>query len=884
MCRRSIYLASLTLVLGFVLTSTAQAADIVAWWNFDEGSGTMSEDSSGNGHHGTLDGTPTWGLGQEGFDGALEFGAGKTEGVDCGIFDPTNGTGQFTLGLWAFWDGTGTFEHFLTKSNGWGDDTMMLQVELWGGHSNAAFTDRVGISYSAAGSVPFSVMPKNEWAHLAFAFDGTNLVLYLNGVDEEGPKPFSIGPNVDAPVVIGRADPGQRIFNGLLDDVQIYDGMLSQDEIIAIMAGAAEADGIERLAVPKTSVAPIIDGELDGVWHNVGEARCLITDIVNADSAAPEDWYDLFGTFKTMYDADNFYIFVQVQDSALDYEFSTWNGDGVEIFFDGDNSKGATYDGVNDNQIRITIDDVNLPDIDSSLPIDGAAFKVLLTDLGYNVEASFPLAALQISPDTVIGFEVQINDNDSAGGRETLGRWHSDDNDSWQNASLFGEAQLVSRTVGDMLDVARVAVAPVIDGVMEADWQALPEITGNKYVSSVYDPNKQVDFIDARFSFRTGWDDQNLYLFVSVLDDVYYDLTTNHTSDGLELFFDADNSKTFEAYDQVDDVQLRINHADLTPADIDISGGSRAPANVTKDNINFVVVDTAVGYDMEIAIPLADLAIPAVNGHVFGFDLFLNDADEDVRDNIRNYWSGENDNWQYADLFGEAVLTGGEEPAASGPIGAWNLDEGTGAVAADSSGNSLDGAISGALWVSPGSDGMGFCLDFDGIGENMVDLGNFDVTTGDGLSIALWYKADNLDTPGSDPRLFSKAIGGSTQDHWLMLSSSRVGDTKVLRFRLKTDDNTGELKADTTTGVIDLDVWTHVAAVWDGAAMKLYKNGVEVGSVDKGGTFSTNPDANVAIGNQPVGTPNRPWDGLIDDVRLYDRGLSADEILELAGQ
>ena len=165
----------------------------------------------------------------------------------------------------------------------------------------------------------------------------------------------------------------------------------------------------------------------------------------------------------------------------------------------------------------------------------------------------------------------------------------------------------------------------------------------------------------------------------------------------------------------------------------------------------------------------------------------------------------------------------------------------------------------------------------------MVDLGNFDVTTGNGLSISLWYKADNLDTPGDDPRMFSKAVGGATQDHWFMLSSSRVGGDKVLRFRLKTDGNTGELKADAATGLIDLDVWTHVAAVWDGAAMKMYKNGVGAGSVDKGGTLSTNPDANVAIGNQPVGTDSRPWDGLIDEVKLYDRGLSIVEVGELAG-
>ena len=202
------------------------------------------------------------------------------------------------------------------------------------------------------------------------------------------------------------------------------------------------------LNVPKTSVAPIIDGQWDAVWNDVDETRCLITDMINTDSAPPEDLNDLSAIFKATYDDNNFYILVEVLDSVIDYEFSTWNGDGVEIYFDGDNSKGDSYDGINDNQIRITVDDVELADIDSSLPVDGTAFKVLLTDLGYNVEASFPLAKLQVSPDTIIGFEVQINDNDSAGGRETLLRWYSDDNDSWQNPSLFGVAQLVSLVVG----------------------------------------------------------------------------------------------------------------------------------------------------------------------------------------------------------------------------------------------------------------------------------------------------------------------------------------------------------------------------------------------------------------------------------------------------
>jgi hypothetical protein len=237
MSKNPVYLLSFVLVFGIVLTNSANAK-LVGWWRFNEGSGSTCTDSSGNGHDGTILGTPQWASGPEGFGTAVVFNPNICQGVDCGVFDPTEGVGQFTLALWAFWDGTGDFQHFFTKSNGWGADTMMFQVELWGAHTDATYTDRVGVSYQPAGSVPFSVMPKNVWVHLAWTFDGSNLRLYLNGVDEQGPKPFSIGPNIDAPILIGVDDTGARVFHGPLDDVRIYSHALSESEILAAMQGS----------------------------------------------------------------------------------------------------------------------------------------------------------------------------------------------------------------------------------------------------------------------------------------------------------------------------------------------------------------------------------------------------------------------------------------------------------------------------------------------------------------------------------------------------------------------------------------------------------------------------------------------------------------------
>ena len=70
MSKKMIYLISFFFILGTALTSPAKA-DLVAWWRFDENSGTPAADSSGNGNDGTLVGGAQWTDGQLG--GALEF-------------------------------------------------------------------------------------------------------------------------------------------------------------------------------------------------------------------------------------------------------------------------------------------------------------------------------------------------------------------------------------------------------------------------------------------------------------------------------------------------------------------------------------------------------------------------------------------------------------------------------------------------------------------------------------------------------------------------------------------------------------------------------------------------------------------------------------------
>ncbi|UCE49822.1 MAG: hypothetical protein JSW47_06650 [Phycisphaerales bacterium] len=207
----------------------------------------------------------------------------------------------------------------------------------------------------------------------------------------------------------------------------------------------------------------------------------------------------------------------------------------------------------------------------------------------------------------------------------------------------------------------------------------------------------------------------------------------------------------------------------------------------------------------------------------------------------------------------------------------WKFDDGTGTVAVDSSGNGHDGVfIQDPDWVA---GKFGGALHFDGQGGERVSLGGLDIPSG-AMTIACWFKADNLDTPGNDPRMVSKAFGGANNDHIWMFSSSRISGEKFLRFRLKTNDgqDTTEIKA----GTFEVGEWIHGAVWWDGTNMKVYKNGAEVGNIAKGGTsVALDPAVQAAIGNQPIGAENRPFDGIIDDVRIYTKALAEAELAQV---
>lgn len=208
---------------------------------------------------------------------------------------------------------------------------------------------------------------------------------------------------------------------------------------------------------------------------------------------------------------------------------------------------------------------------------------------------------------------------------------------------------------------------------------------------------------------------------------------------------------------------------------------------------------------------------------------------------------------------------------AQGPVHHWPLDEGTGALAFDIAGGS-NGILQNGVAQQPGGGWFGGAYQFDGA-DDRVDLGPCDITTGTGgFSISLWMKAGLM--TGTEQMLLAKTVGPAPDDY--VWSLSQVNSTAV-RFRLQTTGTVTEL---TTTGSsLFSGSWYHIAATYDGSMMRIHLNGALITFAPKNGGIPYAPMSPASMGDRLDGFAS--FLGQLDDVRLYDHGLSETEIFDI---
>ncbi len=223
MCKKSIYLVCFVLLLSLAGNASS---DLLVHWALEEGSGTTAFDTSGNGNDGTFSGEPQWVDGHGG-GGALEF-----DGVDDFVvysFDQVQTFAAFSVAFWVKASSLGQ-PNYASPFSAHFPNTAGFQVDVDGGNPGD-----YRINPNSGNQFAFGTAT-TDWIHLALTAEGTSMNLYYNG------NWASSNTLVDTDVVFNQFAIGVNRnrnwwFAGTIDELRVYDHVLSEAEILGAMAG-----------------------------------------------------------------------------------------------------------------------------------------------------------------------------------------------------------------------------------------------------------------------------------------------------------------------------------------------------------------------------------------------------------------------------------------------------------------------------------------------------------------------------------------------------------------------------------------------------------------------------------------------------------------------
>ncbi|UCE49318.1 MAG: LamG domain-containing protein [Phycisphaerales bacterium] len=199
--------------------------NLVGWWQLDEGVGTTAVDSSGRGNHGTVLGGARWAGGYHG--GALDFD-GVDDFVDMG--NPPglpSGAAPRSVCAWATTD---------NLAGGW--KVIVGYGSPAGSQSNGFARNGTRLSGFGYGNdlLVYDFWQTELWYHLCLTYDGTTAILYVNGeqVLSEA-KEWNL--NLSRARIGRQVNDAAEFWDGLIDDVRIYNKVLTPEEITLVMRG-----------------------------------------------------------------------------------------------------------------------------------------------------------------------------------------------------------------------------------------------------------------------------------------------------------------------------------------------------------------------------------------------------------------------------------------------------------------------------------------------------------------------------------------------------------------------------------------------------------------------------------------------------------------------
>jgi hypothetical protein len=250
------------LALVFAGISFAAEKDLVAYWNFDEGTGTAVKDQTALKHDGKLVGTASWVDGK--FGKAIEFD-GKTAYVEVAHADDLAIDTTLTFSVWfrpsVTINAANNGFRLMTKNNDYFFLFNYTDAATGKGLGQLGFLlkDPAGTNH-VAHSVT-AEWKAGTWYHVAGTFDGKQIKIYINGILETTTDYVGKIGATKLALWIG-ADDAPSYFPGAIDEVRIYKATSTDAEVKQIMAGPTGVSAVK-----------FSDKSVTSAWGKIKEAR-----------------------------------------------------------------------------------------------------------------------------------------------------------------------------------------------------------------------------------------------------------------------------------------------------------------------------------------------------------------------------------------------------------------------------------------------------------------------------------------------------------------------------------------------------------------------------------------------------------------------------------
>jgi len=812
--------------------SLSREESLWAYYNFEEGSGTVANDSSVNKRNGTIYGDATYTTGKKGKGLKCD---GTNDYVEIGDIDLSD---AFTLSAWIK---ASSFGKNMIIGKTW--ETYQLLVKD-GGTIVVSRNSANAISYRAS-------LATNTWYHIVATFDTTNgTVLYVDGNEVATSGNTSVTTKNDVATKIGATGwTAQDYFNGIVDEVRIFNRALTSGEVYDLFSGQTTVsksitEGRNTITVTETDQA-----------GNTGTASINIT----LDTGAPQ--------ITILSPSDG----AVVNTSPITVTYTVDGGSQKTVsksLTEGTNTVTITEtDSVGKTgsaSITVTLDTI-APVIAIVSPSDGVTVNTNPVEVIYTVDGGSQKTitkTLTEGQNTVTITETDLAGNTGSASiivtlstmiNSKVGCYTLNEGSGTIATDTSGNGNDGTINGGAVFSTGKSGTGLSFDGT--DDYVSIPCMNYDEMSISAWFYKNANDTTNADTIFG-GWkwnsDVQSNEGF-----DIRFYKNNPDTIDFCLITKDANGTRTkMTASSNLGSSTGAWHHVVCTYSQstgeqkLYINGALAATENHPAGN---TVVPLSSYSDMRIGYSRVN------NGY------FNGKIDEMC---IYNYALSDQEIW---DEYNRIM----EDREAC-----YTFNEGSGTITADTSGNGNDGTINGGAVFSTGKSGAG--LSFDGTDDYVsIPCMNYNE-----ISISAWFYKNANDTTNADTIFGGWKWNSDIQSNEGFDIRFYKNNPDTIDFCLITEDASGtrtKMTASSNLGS-STGAWHHVVCTYNQSTgeQKLYINGALA-------TTETHPAGNtivplssysdMRIGHSRVN--NGYFNGKIDEVYVYDRALNDQEVQNL---